>query len=385
MQIFKWVVLCALVTLGAWPVQAQARNFEIWVANQGLDKIQILDGQTLHVSGEIEIDTDGQPATSKPHMVLFSPDGQYAFVANVGSGMVTIIQADTRRVVQQIPTGRGAHAPVPSPDGQRVFVANPAENTVTEILIDMRRGVFQLGRTIPTGTRPICLMFSADSKKAYVSLGGDPQAADPTQTGGIEIIDVELGAVVQRFENTGKNGCGLIRSTDGTKMYANVGEPVDRWMVFDAKSDTLLYSGSTVSKDAHAMWVHPNGQELWIFGRQDNQAVIFDPMTYQELGRVSVRDKPDIADASPDGAWLFVALRGQAVTGDPHALSGTTPGVAVIDVVKRAHVRTISLMGDPHGLAVRSIAAGAVGGSGSRVVLVLLALLLVVVLVVLRR
>ncbi len=385
MRTFNAFVFFLAMTTGvmAWQTaSAQAEGFEIWVANQGLDKVQVLDGRTFQIIAEMELDQDGQPATSKPHMLLFSPNYRYAYVANVGTGTVTIIDAKTQKIVAQIPTGKGAHAPVPSPNGQRVFVANPGDNTVTEILTDTRRGIFQVGRTIPTGTRPICLMFTADSKKAYVSLGGDPKAEDLTKTGGIEVIDVDQGKVVKRFENTGKNGCGVIRSKDGRKMFANVGEPIDKWMAFDTKTDEMLHVGSTEVKDAHAMWISPNGKELWIFGRQENQVAIFSTATYAKMGTFSVGDRPDIADATPDGKLLFAALRGQAVTGDPHAHSGSTAGVAVIEVANKKQVQTISLAGDPHGLAVRPLRAAGLSAS----VLLLLALVgLLVALLVLKR
>ena len=344
MKAFRSFVLFTAVAViaagSAIDLKAQSDGFEIWVANQGLDKVQVIDGRNFKVIAEIELDADGQPATSKPHMLLFSPDYKYA------------------------------------------FVANPGDNTMTEILTDTRRGIFEVGRTISTGTRPICLMFTADSRKAYVSLGGDPKAEDPAKTGGIEIIDVARGEVVKRFENTGKNGCGLIRSKNGQKMFANAGDPIDEWMAFNTKTDELLYTGSTEVKDAHAMWISPAGSELWIFGRGDNQVAIFDTTTYAKLGAFSVGDKPDIADASPDSKFLFAALRGQAVTGDPHAHSGTTPGVAVIDVAKKEQIQTIPLPGDPHGLAVRPLTASA----GLSVPLLLLALAgLLIVLLVLRR
>lgn len=329
-------------------------TYEIWVANQGLDTIQIFDGNTFEMVSEIKLDADGEPATSKPHMVLFSPDYKFAYVANVGRGTVSIIQADTRQIIAQIPTGKGAHAAVPSPDGKRVFVANVGENTVTEIITDTENGIFKVGRTIPTGTRPICLMFTADSKKAYVSLGGDPKAQDPTQTGGIQIIDVAQGAVVKHFPNTGQNGCGLIRSPlSGRAMYANVGEPIDQVMVIDTKFEEIVYKGSTHTRDTHGMWLTSDGTELWVFGRQENQVVILDTISMKMIDTIEVGDKPDIADSSPDENLLFFTMRGEAVTGDVHSISGNTAGIGVIDIARREQIRIISLSGDPHGLAVR--------------------------------
>ncbi|MGI0089611.1 MAG: YncE family protein, partial [Nitrosopumilaceae archaeon] len=122
---------------------AELSDYEIWVTNQGLDKIQILkikDGETLESVAEIEIDGDGKPATSKPHMIFFDSATKYAYVANVGAGAVTIIDVSKREIVTTIPTGNGAHAAVPSPDDKRVYVVNMRDATITEILTDTEKG-----------------------------------------------------------------------------------------------------------------------------------------------------------------------------------------------------------------------------------------------------
>ena len=357
MQRFKHGVALVLLTgLSSLAGLGTPIAYEVWVANQGLDLIQIFDGTTLRMVEQIEIDTDNQPATSKPHMVLFSPDFQYAYVTNVGRGTVSIVHADTRRIVAEFATGKGAHAAVPSPDGRRVFVANVNENTVTEILTDTQAGTFALGRTIHTGTRPICAMFTADSAQAYVTLGGDPKAADAAQTGGVEVISVKEGAIVHRFPNTGKEGCGLLRSPlGGRAMYANVGHPLNQVMVFDTKLTQMVYRGSALNKDPHGMWITPDGTQLWVLGRQDNQITLFDTVLFERMSSIPVGDRPDLADSSPDGRYLFYTLRGEAVTGDVHSVSGRTPGVGIVDIEHRTQVQIIPLSGDPHGIAVRPL------------------------------
>lgn len=350
------VALVLLAALSSFTGLGTSANYEIWVTNQGLDLIQIFDGTTLRLVEQISVDADGQPATSKPHMVLFSPDYQFAYVTNVGRGTVSIVHAATRQVVAEFATGKSAHAAVPSPDGKRVFVANVGDNTLTEILTDTQQGTFSLGRTIRTGTRPICAMFTADSAQAYVTLGGDPKAEDAAQTGGVEVIGVKEGAIIHRFPNTGKEGCGLIRSPlAGRVMYANVGHPLNQVMVFDTKLTQMVYRGPSFTKDAHGMWVTPDGTQLWIVGRQDNQITIFDTVLFQRMGSIPVSERPDLVDSSPDGRYLFYTLRGEAVTGDVHSVSGRTPGVGVVDVVQRAQIHFIPLAGDPHGIAVRPL------------------------------
>lgn len=162
------------------PLSAQERMggaYEIWVANQGLDKIQIVDGVSFTVSSEIEVDTDGKPATSKPHMILFSPDYKHAYVANVGAAPKTnnilVIRTADRKVIATLPAGPTTHAVTPSPDGKRALATSVGSDTLVEVLTDGSKESFLIGREIPVGDgprgvkdRPICLFFSADSKKA---------------------------------------------------------------------------------------------------------------------------------------------------------------------------------------------------------------------------
>jgi hypothetical protein len=62
-------------------------------------------------------------------------------------------------------------------------------------------------------------------------------------------------------------------------------------------------------------------------------------------------ERPDIIDVF--GGRGFITTRGQAVTGDPHALSGKNPALVVIDLQRRQVHATVPLGGDPHGVAVR--------------------------------
>jgi DNA-binding beta-propeller fold protein YncE len=372
------LALMAVLVVGS-AAYAQAAPFEIWVSDQERDRIVVLDGETLEVTAQIPLDEDGEPSTSKPHMILFSSDGRYAYVALVAAGAVAVLDAERREIVQKIPTGQKAHAPIPSPDGRRLFVVNVGEATVTEILTDTRRGSFRVGRTIPTGPRPICLMFTADGERAYVTLGGDPEAEDAAMTGGIEVIDVARGEVIKRFENTGKNGCGLVRSPQDERiMFADVGRPLNRLYAFDTESDELLFEADTGVEDAHGLWVSPQG-EVWIFGRRDGRVALFEPGPdgFLPMGDLQLRETGlDLVDASPDGRRLFVAVRGPAGGGE-------TPGVAVIDVIGRQEMRFVPLAGDPHGLAVRPTAMPP--AARPPLILVLLAVGLLVALVLLRR
>ena len=55
-------------------------------------------------------------------MVVSTPDGARAFVANIGSGSVTVVEG--RKAIRQIPTGKGAEGIAITPDGREVWVVN---------------------------------------------------------------------------------------------------------------------------------------------------------------------------------------------------------------------------------------------------------------------
>ena len=347
------------------PMPAQAVSFEIWVANQGLDKIQILDGESLKVTAEIDADTDGKPATSKPHMVLFSPDFKYAYVANVGSAPKTnnilVISAADRKIVATLPSGPSTHAVTPSHDGARAWATSVGSDTLIEVLADPAKGEFKLGREIPVGDgpggmkdRPICAFFTADSKKVYVTNGGDPSALDPLSTGSISVIDVASGKQTKQINNVGQEACGLALSKDGGKIYINIGGYVNTYYVINTKTDAVLTQGNTAGFDSHGTRITPDGKELWLANRQSNNIVILDTATDAIIAKIdNAGDRPDLLEFSPDGSLAFATLRGQAVTKTIHDVTGKEPGLAVFNVKERKRAQHIPLDGDPHGIAIR--------------------------------
>jgi hypothetical protein len=89
--------------------------------------------------------------------------------------------------------------------------------------------------------------------------------------------------------------------------------------------------------------------------------------TLQLISPLSADPTPDLAGTSPDGRYLYVSLRGpNPLSGDPHASTGSTPGVLVIKVTDGgrsgvlrglAPITNVDAGGieraDAHGIAVR--------------------------------
>lgn len=65
------------------------------------------------------------------HMVAVSPDGTRAYVANIGSDSISVIDLDAGKLIRNVPTGEGAEGVAVSASGERVWVSNRAADTLS--------------------------------------------------------------------------------------------------------------------------------------------------------------------------------------------------------------------------------------------------------------
>ncbi len=99
------------------------------------------------------------------HMLTISPDGERAYVANIGSGSVTMLDLAGRYAVRSTSTGAGAEGIALTPDGAELWVANRAANTVT--VLDAE--TLTPRDTIPSARFPIRVAFTPDGELALVT------------------------------------------------------------------------------------------------------------------------------------------------------------------------------------------------------------------------
>jgi DNA-binding beta-propeller fold protein YncE len=361
----------------AEPADAAEPAFELWVLDQGTNSLLIYDGAKLSARTQPERIDLVSHGGAKPHMVQFSPNHDYAFIANVASGHVYVMRGSDRKVVYNEDLGQQAHAAIPSPDGKRALVANQNDKKVTEILTDYAKGAFKTGRVLDLeqvpaladagefpDRAPICLMFTADGSKAYVTLRG----------GGIAVVAFPADAavpptVVKAFgkvrDGIDAAGCGTLRSADGTRMYANSGSLTGgKFYVFDTAKDALLTSTSLTETGRDAHGVAPVGRHVWVVNRADDNVAVLSG-DGKVVGKIpDVGDAPDLLDVSPVGDRVFGTLRGPKPATGTHDMAGKTPGVTVLAVrdggksATREFILPVGDQGaesasDPHGIAVR--------------------------------
>jgi YVTN family beta-propeller protein len=111
-------------------------------ANRALVVVDVNEGTVIQ-----EIGTDQEIS----HMVAIDPDRQRAYVANIGSGSVTVLDLQKGERTKNIVTGEGAEGVAVSASGRHVWVTNRDADTITILDAD----TFEKVREIPSESFPI--------------------------------------------------------------------------------------------------------------------------------------------------------------------------------------------------------------------------------------
>ncbi|HEX2134902.1 MAG TPA: hypothetical protein VHG30_03220 [Microvirga sp.] len=355
------------------PTAPPARDYEIWALDQGTHQVHILNSKLEEV-GRIDMTAHG---VRVPHMIDFTPDHAYAFIASTSSGDVSVIRTADRAVVAVLKTGPGTHMAGVKPDGSAAIAdvigdpTVPRDGKLVEITIDRQNNSFSIGRTLVIAQDPlfqrsadrfkdaaaICHHFTADGRHAYVTLG--PGLPD----GGLLVLDTQTFSLVAAYPpDELKVNCGTMLTRDGKHMLVNGGgADTGVWYALDTATHKVVKQGETRGRDAHGVWATPDGREIWMVNRVSSNGIVIDPGTLEVVADLKdVGPTPDIIAMSPDSQFAFISLRGPNPVSAPHLAKGTTPGIAVVSIPERRLVRIVQPAqgndrSDFHGIGVRVI------------------------------
>ena len=126
------------------------------------------------------------------HMVAVSPKTNRAYVANIGSGTVTVIDLAAKKKISDITTGAGAEGIDISPDEREVWVSNRESNTIS--VID--QATLRVVATLESKSFPIRIKFLSDGKQVLVSnaQSGDVAVFDAITRRELRRIPMEVKA-----------------------------------------------------------------------------------------------------------------------------------------------------------------------------------------------
>jgi len=375
-NVLLMVALTAAVSCRTADLQTQAKpaDYEIWAMDQGTHIIHIFNS-ALEEIASIDVGSQGAKV---PHMIEFTADQRYAFIANPSTGNVAVIRAPDRKLVALLATGPRTHHAAVAPGSRSALVSVigavnvPWDGKLVEVDVDLPNERFTIGRQLLLADDPlfasnkgqfkdsggaVCLAFTADGRFGYVTLGPG------LDEGGVVVLDMRDFRLVKVYgPGQVQANCGTLLSPDATHMYLVGGDKeVGVLYASDVRTHQPVHRVETRGHDAHGSALTPDGKEYWLVNRVTSNAVVMDPKTHQILAELPFVGKtPDIVAISPDSRYAFITLRGPNPVTMPHLAVGETPGVAVFDVRQRTLVRLLEpARGNPksdfHGIAVRRL------------------------------
>lgn len=118
------------------------------------------------------------------HMLSIDDEGKKAFIANIGSNFVTVLDLLTNTKIADIETGRGPEGIDFYKKGMEIWVANRSSNTIS--VIDAQ--TLKVVQTLNAGAFPIRIKFTPDEKNALVT---------NAQSGSLNIFDAATRELVK--------------------------------------------------------------------------------------------------------------------------------------------------------------------------------------------
>jgi YVTN family beta-propeller protein len=232
----------------------------------GTDRIVVTaEGeQALLVVGVAKgvVDTVLRTDQAISHMVAVTPNGERGFVANIGSGTVTVFDLRRGKKIADIETGEGAEGVAVSPDGAEVWVTNRAADTLT--IVDP--GSLELLATLDSPSFPIRIAFTPDGRHALVSCA---------RSGDVAVFDTEARSLVRRVA-----------------MQVKAGEKKDERLFGDRFGDSPVPIG---------ILVPPDGRHAYVANTNADMVTVIDLSNWEITGRLTAGAEPDGMAYSPLG------------------------------------------------------------------------------------
>ncbi len=337
----RWIDEGAKNDAGETPY-ASAQNL-LYVCSQGESIINIIDADALVVIRNVDLTDFGFPRSSKAHHIAFSPDRQFWFVSCIDNQVNKVLKftvADNQLVGEFdgfIPALMDHHPTENTLYVSKFTVNNPtssitAINTQTmegfdggdgTILFPPNLAVLHAMRVDHSGTYVYTASFSEDvflvvenAGKSFVDqviLGNDrtpvqigvtpdDQKAYVSCIGTGEVVVIDMTDTANRHIETavpvGGQPWHNVFSSDGSKFYVgNLG--LDKFHVINTADFSFQSFGAGDGSDGlsqpHGIDIHPNGQRVFISGRNTsgNYHPVYDFGDNATIGTVVVINTAD--------------------------------------------------------------------------------------------
>lgn len=182
------------------------------------------------------------------HLAVLHPNKPLAYVTNINSGSISVIDLNLNKVVKIIPCGLGRKGVDITPDGSELWVSNNKDRTIAVI----NTSTYGISKTLKSGKDPIKLKFSVDGKYCLVANAND---------GNISVFNRKTKKKIKTIIFHGK-------TTILEKILYHTPYPVNILM-------------------------HPNGKYVFVSNSNANEIEVIDMKTFQVVSTIGTGKIPD--------------------------------------------------------------------------------------------
>src|SRR5262249_16062992 len=161
---------------------------QIFTANIRSDSVALLEPLGAGVNWRVTV----IPVGKGPEGIDLSPDEKEGWTGHSVDGGVSIIDAQTKKVIESIPSlTKHSNRLKFTPDGKIVLISDPESNQV--LALDAK--THKLAQRISLPAQPLGILVTPDSRHAYIACSGAGQVAivDLTKLAVAGTIDVGPG------------------------------------------------------------------------------------------------------------------------------------------------------------------------------------------------
>ncbi len=319
-------------------VSFNANAGEIYVTNQQDNSVSIIDSDTNKVLETVKI------AGWFPHNIVFTPDGLEAWIANLGSANVSILDTIKRNNKLTLPEGGLCEGPIHPrkpwsepkgmredcsrvhevairPDGKMAYLTNLDSDYIWVFDTATKK---EIGR-IKSGSSAR-MVFSKDGKLGYVV---------SSHSNNIPIVDTDTNKVIGEIP-VGKGVFGLAISPDGALLYVTTGKD-NHFIILDISSQKKV-ADIMVGNDPHTVVISADGRWAYVTNRGDDEVAVIDTTKKEIKKKIKAAGEPDLAAIA--GRYLYVTNR-------------KANSISAIDIESLTVETVIPAGNEPHGIAVR--------------------------------
>ncbi len=215
------------------------------------------------------------------------PDGRRIYISR--SSHVMVVDADTDKIVGDIPNTGGVHGIAIASKLGRGFTSNGRDNTVT--IFDLK--TLQTLATVPVGTGPDCIVYEPKTQRVFTFNGG---SSDSTA------IDAKTGKVLGTITLGGRPEFAAV---DGTGMVYDNLESTSEVVAIDAQALTIKNRWPLApSESPSGLAIDPKTHHLFSTC-DDGKMAVSDTVAGKVAATAPIGNGPDAAGFDPGAGYAF--------------------------------------------------------------------------------